>query len=31
MKYNFKTMALFVGLSMLAVSCQKENNENINK
>ena len=24
MKYNFKTMALFVGLSMLAVSCQKE-------
>lgn len=27
MKHNFKTMALFVfvGLSMLAVGCQKEN------
>ena len=24
MKHNFRTVALFIGLSMLAVSCQKE-------
>ena len=28
MKQNYKTIALFLGLSLVAVSCQKENDNN---
>ena len=28
MKKTIKTVALFLGLSLVAVSCQKENNHN---
>ena len=28
MKQNYKPIALFLGLSLVAVSCQKENNNN---
>ncbi len=28
MKQNYKTIALFLGLSLVAASCQKENDNN---
>ncbi len=28
MKHNMKTIALFLGMSLVAVSCQKENDNN---